>query len=203
MKRKDTGKYLVPEDEANFEVLPNRLGLTTKKEIDWVEFKGFLDAQNYFIDAVNEKTVFNLKFLYSIHKRALGHVYTFAGKLRTVNMSKGGFVFPASRFLPEAMSEFEKDILLKLSQPYKQKDEFIRDLAISHAELLYIHPFREGNGRTARLFANLIAFKHYNQEIDFPMILKQKSLEYIKAVQQATSKEYSLMEQLIKEAFKP
>lgn len=52
------------------------------------------------------------------------------------------------------------------------KEEFIKDLAKSHAELLYLHPFREGNGRTARLFATLIILKYHRIQIGFSLTLK-------------------------------
>jgi cell filamentation protein len=194
-----TGKYLVPDNEQQGDVLPNKLGLTLKNEIDKAEFLGFLKTQNKFIDELSFDTTFNLDYLYSLHSSALGEVYEFAGKLRTVNMSKGGFLFPAARVLHSAMEIFEKDILKSLSDKYDTDAEHITALAISHAELLYIHPFREGNGRTARLLANLVAYKHFQKHINFIDILRDKKDLYIKAVQQASIEEYSLMEKLIEE----
>lgn len=198
MAKKNVNKYSVPDNQDEAEVLPNLLGIKTKREIDIAEFTGFFEAQEYFIETLTPETVFNLKYLYSIHKKAFGHLYSFAGKLRTVNMSKGGFVFPAARFLPEQIEEFERNILSRLSGPYDNEERFFNDLAKSHAELLYLHPFREGNGRTARLFATLIALKHYKKQLDFASVLKKEMPAYIKAVQQASIQEYSLMESLFK-----
>ena len=81
-------------------------------------------------------------------------MYTFAGRWRDVNLSKGGFVFPMAQFLPTIMNSFQANILAPLPNRYVNKDRLIHDLAVVHAELLFIHPFREGNGRTARLVAN-------------------------------------------------
>ena len=200
MTKKNPNKYLVSGEEH--EVLPNKLGLTDLKDVGREEFKGFILAQEHFIDQLGDNSRFNLKYLHDIHKRALGHLYSFAGKLRTVNMSKGGFIFPSALFLPTAMDDFEKEMLPPFSAKYKDEKQFVKDLSAMHAELVYLHPFREGNGRTIRLFTNLIALKHYGVEIDFPWIMENKGEDYIKAVQQATSKEYSLMERLISEAFK-
>jgi cell filamentation protein len=87
----------------------------------------------------------------------LNHLYTFAGKTRTVNLSKGGFMFPPALALDNALKEFNDDVLTNLPKVYESEEQLIRDIARVHAELLFIHPFREGNGRTARLLANLMA----------------------------------------------
>jgi len=198
-KEDNKGKYLVPNSESEGEVLNNKQGLTKKAEVDEAEFIGFLMAQNHLIEELSEETTFDLDYLYKIHEIALGDLYGFAGTLRTVNMSKGGFVFPSAQFLPNAMETFEKDMLLKMSEPFESRSEFIKALASSHAELLYIHPFREGNGRTARLLANLISFKYFQKDINFIDILRNKKDLYIKAVQQSANQDYSLMEELISE----
>lgn len=200
MTEKDSNKYSVSGNEK--EVLPNKLGLTKKEEIDAAEFSGFLTAQIFLIQEIGEKTKFTVKYLHQIHKLALGDLYSFAGNLRTVNMSKGGFIFPASRFLPEAMDVFEKEMLLKLSNPYDDREQFTRDLARSHAELVYLHPYREGNGRTARLLASLIYLKQTGKHVNFSSILRERMDVYIKAVQQASKQEYGLMEALFSEALK-
>jgi cell filamentation protein, protein adenylyltransferase len=195
---KDHGKYLVPSNEEGGDILPNKQGITSKAEIDRTEFIGFLKTQNYFIDMLNEETIFNLDYLYDIHSMAFRELYDFAGNLRTVNMSKGGFVFPAARFLLRAMRTFESDFLLRLSHSFESNNALIKVIAQSHAELIYIHPFREGNGRTARLLSNLISIKHLSEPIDFGSILLDRKDQYIKAVQQASNQQYDLMEKLIK-----
>lgn len=57
------------------------------------------------------------------------------------------------------MTAFEYEVLSKLPNTYKSREQLINDIAIVHGELLFIHPFREGNGRTARLLANLMCRK--------------------------------------------
>ena len=73
-------------------------------------------------------------------------------------------------------------------------------MAEVHAELLFIHPFREGNGRTARLLADIIALRYYGKKINFPPILKNYIKEYIHAVQQAALQNYDPMEKLMEKA---
>ncbi|MHA4895733.1 Fic/DOC family protein [Pedobacter sp. PWIIR3] len=105
------------------------------------------------------KTKFNIKYILEIHKLSLKHLYTFAGKLREVNISKGGFPFPSAKFLPQSMLLFEEELLTRLPNKYANKEQLVNDIAMVHGELLFIHPFREGNGRTARILANLMARK--------------------------------------------
>jgi cell filamentation protein len=77
----------------------------------------------------------------------------------------------------------------------------IRDIARVHAELLFIHPFREGNGRTARLLANLMAAKAGHKLLELENFSKEKFDEYVKAVKLAANRDYSLMEKIIHSLF--
>ena len=193
----DINKYTVPDNEAEGEVLPNLLNLVSIEEIAESEFIGFVHAQQKAIDELSDEMVFDLSYLYNLHKDALGHLYSFAGKLRTVNMSKGNFAFPPASFLPQAMSDFEGEFL-SLLEKLSDDEILIVQLARMHAELLFIHPFREGNGRTIRMFTNLIYLSKTGKELDFK-ILEDNLEQYIAAVQQAGQKEYGLMEKLFLE----
>ena len=132
-----------------------------------------------------------------MHKLSLGHLYSFAGKYRDVNLSKGGFAFPASRFLPETMIGFENEILVKLLNKYNSKEELVKDIAKVHAELLFIHPFREGNGRTARILANLMSRKQGYDALKFELITEKEFDNYVLAVESSADKNYEKMEKII------
>ena len=184
-------KYKSPDNQGN--ILPNLLGLKTEKEINESEFEGFLKAEIYFSEHLTTRTKFNVKYVLSVHKMALGHLYGFAGKLRDVNMSKGGFPFAAAKFLPDSMAAFDAEILSGLPNTYKNKKDLIRDIAVVHGELLFIHPFREGNGRTARLLANLMCRKAGFEGLQFDKIGKNEFSQYVIAVQNCAKKDYSKM----------
>ncbi|WP_206170623.1 Fic/DOC family protein [Spirosoma pollinicola] len=139
------------------EVLPNLLGLKSAEEIGLAEFDGFLRAEIYLTERLTNRTKFNTAYILKLHKLSLAHLYAFAGKYRDVNISKGGFPFASARFLPETMKAFEEEILAALPNSYADKNSLIKDVASVHGEFLFIHPFREGNGRTARVLANLMA----------------------------------------------
>lgn len=192
----DAGKYDVPANEGD--ILPNKPGYTTVQEIERAEFVGFFEARYDAIEALTSKTRFNLKFLLHLHKKALEDLYTFAGKIRTVNMSKGGFTFPSALFLPQALKIFEQEMLLPLNNTYTHEDALLRDMARMHAELLFIHPFREGNGRIVRLLTELIYLQHTGQSLNFEVMLRDKD-RYIFAVQMAACQNYTSMEELFRE----
>jgi cell filamentation protein len=98
------------------------------------------------------------------------------------------------------MRDFETKVLREEPAVPASRDDLIRHLATVHGELLFIHPFREGNGRAARLLTDLMAMKHGYDKLDYaPM--KARFGEYVAAVQQAAAGNYAPMEGLIRAAF--
>lgn len=189
-------RYTTNEEES--QCLPNLLGLRNSEEITEAEFEGFLMAEIMLTEQLTSTTRFDCQYIRNIHKLALGKLYSFAGKYRTVNMSKGGFLFPSALFIPQSMQFFEKNILLHLPDHYQDKSGLIEDLARVHGELLFIHPFREGNGRTARILANLMVRKQGYEGLRFNKI---NFREYVIAVQQVSEKNYLPMERIINTIF--
>lgn len=162
------------------------------------EYRGFLRAEIKFESELDEITSFDWPLISSIHKIAFDHLYGFAGELRTVNMSKGGFTFPTAKLLPNIVRKFEEEFLGGEPDQVNSYEELIKIIAPIHAELLFIHPFREGNGRTARLFADLMAQKIGFNKFNFEEITEERMPEYIKAVQAAAEKNYQRMIELFR-----
>jgi cell filamentation protein len=192
-------KYLSSPEES--ELLPNLLNLSNRDDIDKSEFEGFLLAELSLTEELTVRTKFNVKYIKRIHKLSLGHLYSFAGKYRTVNMSKGGFLFPAAQFISQNMNDFEKEILLNLPAKYDSNNSLIRDIAKVHGEFLFIHPFREGNGRVARVLANLMARKQGVKGLNFEKINEKVFPEYVSAVQMVADRNYEPMERIIELIF--
>ena len=182
-------------------MLPNRLGLTDLRKVELSEAEGFLRAEIMLYDDLEDATSFDLDYLLQMHGLALGHLYAFAGKLRTVNLSKGGFNFPSAKFLDETMRNFDQLMLRPLPETYLDKDELIRDIALVHGELLFIHPFREGNGRTARLLADMMAQKQGHGKLRWEQVGRVNFDAYINAVQQAALDNRAPMEAIIRSVF--
>jgi len=192
-------KYVSSPEES--ELFPNLLNLSNREEIDKAEFEGFLLAELSLTEELTSQTKFNIKYIKRIHKLSLGHLYSFAGKFRTVNMSKGGFLFPAAKFISQNMDNFEKEILLNLPAKYESDQALIKDIAKVHGEFLFIHPFREGNGRTARVLANLMVRKYGIKALNFEKITENVFPEYVIAVQSVADRNYKPMERIIKLIF--
>lgn len=187
-------KYRTSSQES--EILPNLLGLTDANAIGLAEFEGFLKAAIVLTEALASSTAFNLKYLREMHRLALGHLYAFDGRYREVNMSKGGFAFPAARFLPASMQQFEQEWLGK---PLPADRNTLLDLVGAiHGELLFIHPFREGNGRTARLLANLMLERQGHERLRWERIDEAAFPRYVAAVQQSGLGNYAPMQALIR-----
>ncbi|MGN1392501.1 MAG: Fic/DOC family protein [Succinivibrionaceae bacterium] len=135
---------------------------------------------------------FDLKHLKDIHKAIFGDIYSWAGNLRTVNISKGN-QFCISTFIEQEINK----IFLKLKNENFLNNLSKNDLAIRLAfylgEINAIHPFREGNGRTQRLFIYYLAL-HNGYELNFAKISKKDMIE---ASKQTFNMEYKLMEKIM------
>lgn len=193
------GKYFINSKEN--ELLPNLLGIKNKKEIDKAEFEGFLYAEFLFMQSLSINTKFNTDFIKSVHFEALKEIYSFAGKFRTVNISKSGFMFPSAQFLNQSMEIFQLELLNELPKSYHNNQDLITDIANVHAELLFIHPFREGNGRTARILADLMASKEGQESLKWEKITTKIYPSYVAAVQSASKKDYKPMRKIIELVF--
>lgn len=194
-------RYDINPSEGN--ILPNKLDLTDQNQINIEEAAGFLRAENIAIDALGTETRFSTQYLLNLHREALGDLYDFAGKLRNVDMSKDGFHFVTAYALPNALSDFETKYLTPInSDQLPEGISFLDFLAEMHAELLYIHPFREGNGRIVRLFTKLIFLTKMGETLHFDIINNGDNFErYKTAVQQAAAEEYDLMKKLFREIY--
>ena len=194
-------KYCVPDSQKEESVLSNLLNLKSDDEINKAEFEGFLRSERIMTETLSTHTVFNNHYIQMIHKYALYQLYSFAGQYRSVNITKEGFFFPPAKYIVENMNVFEKNILSK-NVDKQNKDSVIENIALVHAELLFIHPFREGNGRTARILANMMAYKAGFNRLKFEELIKpDKFRNYVLAVQNAGIGKYDTMTQVIQEIF--
>lgn len=131
------------------------------------------------------------------HRAWLGGVYAWAGEYRQVNVSKGGFMFAAASRIPELMQQYEHGLLSRYSPcQIVHGVELARALAETHAELVLIHPFREGNGRVARHFTNLMIWQAGRLPIDFEPIVNRRKLEYFASIRAAMGGDYGVLQAL-------
>jgi len=187
--------------EMGSSVLKNKLGITDPKRAAEEETVGFIQAQAIFSRKLTKQTKFDEKYIRSIHRTALGHLYLFAGHYRNVNLSKAGHHFLPFVFIPRGMEYLEFEFLSKLPIEYEDVKKLIEDIAIIQCELIHIHPFREGNGRTARIFADLMANRAGYPSLEFDKFRQENYQDYIKALNQGDEKDYSAMIEIIRALF--
>lgn len=196
------GKYSTQgSSEATFElgshgrVLANRLGIVRVRDMQQAESTTLLALLDALLDEVSDQQRFITDDLRGWHRRWLGSIYPWAGEYRQVNMGKAGFQFASAHLIPGLMTSFQRDVL-SAHTPCAGMDEhrLVQALAMTHAELILIHPFREGNGRLARLLNTLMAFQAGLPALDYGGIRGAKKREYIGAIHAALGGDYSPME---------
>ncbi len=178
-------------------VLKNSLGIKSKREMDRTEATEYVRALSELVKTYGQSHRFTAADICKIHQVWLGTVYAWAGKYRQVNLVKGQFPFAPAREIPRLMSEFEQGPLRRFTPcRFKSDGEIAKALAVAHAELVLIHPFREGNGRTARLLTLLMALQAGLPALNFGGITGRKRKEYFSAVQVALGGNYEPMRKI-------
>jgi len=178
----------------------NYLSTTNSDIIEIHEDKKLLETYSNIVHHFDITKSFGFKMIEKWHKQTFQEIYPFAGQQRTVEMTKGtGDEVWAWRLeflsgIPE-LNELIKSITKK---KYTSLDALAKDLSILISEFLFIHPFREGNGRISRLLADIILAKN-----GFPMIgLKLKKggeHDYIERIHQGYQKNYEPLAELLKQ----
>lgn len=199
-------RYQSHSVEAEYEpgsdglVLRNRAGIVSVDDMNELELE--LLAQLYediLLKHLPERqlTAGDLKHW---HRRWLGNVYAWAGQERTVNLSKNGFAFAAAAQIPSLLDNFEHSVLRRWT-PCRgmETDQLMQALAITHVELILIHPFREGNGRLSRLLADVMAVQAGREPLDYSAWETHKSA-YISAIHHGVSRDYAPMRRCMAQA---
>ena len=147
--------------------LENKLGITSAPELAEAEEriskkKAIELFENEILDKLEAGKFESLK---SIHKYLFDDIYFFAGKIRTVNISKGNFRFAPLMYLEAALANIDK-------MPQSNFEEIIE----KYVEMNIAHPFREGNGRSTRIWLDCILKKEIGKVIDWSRVDKDDYL---------------------------
>lgn len=187
-------------DEAQWEpgsrgrVLKNRLGIRSKREMDRVEGQEQLRALEELTALYDQDHRFSAADICRMHQVWLGPIYLWAGQYRQVNLQKGDFLFAAARQIPRLMADLERGPLRTHTPCRPGPPEAVAAaLAIVHVELVLIHPFREGNGRLARMLAVLMALQAGLPALVFDDLGGRKRLQYFSAVRAGLERNYRPM----------
>lgn len=148
-------------------MLENKLGLTSSAELAREEEriskkKAAMLFENHILDNLKSG---KLSTLQTIHKYLFDEIYDFAGKLRTVNIAKGNFRFAPLMYIESALKNIDE-------MPQSNFDEIIE----KYVEMNIAHPFREGNGRSARIWLDHMLKTEIGKVIDWSKVDKEDYL---------------------------
>lgn len=154
-------------------MLENKLGITDRLELKRQEEKlSKLKAKELFDSGlINAIEVGTYKGLQAIHQYIFEEIYNFAGKTRHVNISKDNFRFAPIMYLEGALEHINK-------MPQHSFDEIVE----KYVEMNIAHPFREGNGRTMRIWLDLMLKQELGKVVDWSKIDKE---DYLLAMQRS------------------
>jgi cell filamentation protein len=194
-------RYDATGDQAEFEpgsrgrVLKNLLGIRRVGDMQREESEALLVVQEWAVAHFDNEHRFAARDVCELHRQWLSGIYTWAGSYRQVNMAKGDFMFAAAGQIPRLMQDFERK-QLAVYTPCASMDEaeLLTALARTHAELVIIHPFRDGNGRCSRLLAWLMALQAGLPPLDFSSLAGRGKGAYIAAIHAAFQGDYAPLE---------
>lgn len=161
-------------------MLENKLGLTSSAELARMEEqlskkKAVLLFEKGILDSLPAGKFFTLQ---AIHRYLFEDIYEFAGEIRKVNMSKGNFRFAPLMYLDAALENIDK-------MPQSDFDEIIE----KYVEMNIAHPFREGNGRSARIWLDHILKQEIGKVIDWSKVDKE---DYLLAMERSPVKDIEI-----------
>ena len=122
--------------------------------------------QLFEIGDIERMEIGTTKGLQQIHKYIFGGLYDFAGKIRDKNISKGGFRFANALYLNEILPKIEQ-----------MPENTFEEIIAKYVEMNIAHPFMEGNGRTMRIWLDLILKKRLNKVINWQLVDKTLYLQ--------------------------
>ena len=158
-------------------MLENKLGITNEIELSKEEERiTKLKALELFdTNKINEFEVGTFNGLSKIHNYLFSDIYEFAGKIRKENISKGNFRFASALYLEDVLSKIDE-------MPQKTFDDIIK----KYIEMNIAHTFREGNGRSTRIWLDMILKKEINKVVDWSKIDKE---DYLLAMERSPIKD--------------
>ena len=152
----------------NTTVLINKLGLQTQEALDEAE-RIAVTFRSVEREKTEDSSPFTFEFYCKLHEHLFSDIYDWAGTLRTIDLSKKGTHFyPADHLMELGTALFTR---LQGKREFRglPKSEFVKEIAEFYHDLNMLHPFREGNGRTQRLFFTLL-LRRAGCRIDFSQL---------------------------------
>lgn len=175
----------------------NLLGLTDPERINESEAEGITKAELFVFELDSDEPISTWLIL-SIHKIAFGHLYDWAGKWRTTQVTVGQLEPPQPNRVLQLMYQFIDNLNFKL-QKAVAKPAHLDCLTFAHYEFIRIHPFNNGNGRTGRILMNIVALKLGYQPLQLYHREGKSRKIYIEAMKTADRGDFGALASLINE----
>lgn len=157
-------------------MLDNKLEIINEVELSKEEERlSKIKALKLFNIDLNNLKIGTFECLSSIHEYLFNEIYSFAGKIRKENIAKGNFRFASSLYLEDILKKIDK-------MPENNYDEIIK----KYIEMNVAHPFREGNGRSTRIWLDMILKSRLNKVIDWSKVEKE---DYLLAMERSPIKD--------------
>ncbi len=181
-------------------VLRNKKGMSNLMTLQVEEEKSLAKAYEQLLEEVRSDTPITVALVKYAHGRVFGELYDWAGRWRTVVISKPGVTWPPPDYLDEAMQTFEAEVLRRYPASSLRDDgRFCEALGHIQGEFLAIHPFREGNARTIKLVTDLLAVQAGRLPLSYDDSDAGKQA-YVDAAKAAMLKDFHPMTSLISKA---
>jgi cell filamentation protein len=191
------GQQGATEPGADGKVLANKLHITDPVEMEEAELV-LLEKlyESVLIERLPSRSI-TVEDLVDWHRQWLGNIYDWAGELRGVNASKGGFMFAAAAQIQRLLAVFERDCLARYTPAARQEKAALAEaIAVTHAELVLIHPFVEGNGRLSRLLADVMAVQAGREPLDYSGWDADRE-RYFASIRAALGRDYAALRELV------
>lgn len=204
MSRYDLGAPGEEEFEpgSNGRVLRNKLGLTSPHEVNYMEAALLAVAQGRSYLQIETETRMTVDLVRELHRSWLGTLYDIAGKIRTIDLAKDNVRFAPAAYLEGSLRELDQVLAAHTPCEGMSLDRLVTAIARVHAELVLVHPFREGNGRLSRWVADLMALQagYPPLEWGFDWDLVRRRELYFAALRRGFAMDFNPLEALVKQA---
>lgn len=167
--------------------LENKLGITNSAELareeEWISKRNAVEL--FTSGRLDQLEAGKFSSLAAIHKALFADIYDFAGEIRTVNLAKGNFRFAPLMYLEAALKNIDR-------MPQSTFDEIVE----KYVEMNVAHPFREGNGRSTRIWLDLMLKKELGLVVDWSRVDKE---DYLLAMERSPIRDIEI-KHILKEA---
>lgn len=184
-----------PEDATSYK--ETAFGIIPRSELVTKESEGIAKGLQYIIEAPKTLPI-DSEFLLTLHRICFGWIFPdWAGKYRHIHVETSSHKFPTFTDVPMLMKNFVDDFNERMKHVYDP----IELIAWVHHTIVWIHPFNDYNGRTARLFSNYLMLFCDMPIVEIAVENEEMRKKYIEALKAADDNDFGLLQELIRNAF--